>query len=232
MVLGQWAVWLVVSGGRGGDERSALAIVIHVWFMRTAARLVHFTLRTPLALYRQLGRLEDAVAGYTAAIAVQPSAAAYHNRAATLEKLGRLPEALGDLDAAVRLDASSASSLNSRALVLERLGRPGDALDDWHAALALEPGNAAFTCNMAFALRSQGRFDEAIEAYGRALALAPASAAALANRAFCYRKVRGGRVFVRVLEQGGGESHGAADAGAPWHDPRFSGMRVVGTLVS
>ena len=88
MVLGQWAVWLVVSGGRGGDERSALAIVIHVWFMRTAARLVHFTLRTPLALYRQLGRLEDAVADYTTALGLDPRHfKALYNRAFCFDKV-------------------------------------------------------------------------------------------------------------------------------------------------
>ena len=69
----------------------------------------------------QMGRLDEAVADYTAAITLEPrNANAFHNRGSTLDKLGRLDGAVADFSSALELDPSNATTHNARGLARDR----------------------------------------------------------------------------------------------------------------
>ncbi|CAE8656935.1 unnamed protein product [Polarella glacialis] len=71
-----------------------------------------------------LGKSEEALADFSAAVAADPSAArAYVYRGYALEKLGRTEEALKDLERAQQLDPSNAVAVSSRGNVLMGLGK-------------------------------------------------------------------------------------------------------------
>ncbi|BAJ28108.1 MULTISPECIES: tetratricopeptide repeat protein [Kitasatospora] len=87
-----------------------------------------------------LGRHEDAVADYTAVIAVDPNYAEYHfDRGIVLRRTGRLQEALADFEAAVRLSPPFPEAYYNRADVRAELGDTKGAADDFGYVLTLDP---------------------------------------------------------------------------------------------
>ncbi|MFE1318584.1 tetratricopeptide repeat protein [Kitasatospora phosalacinea] len=87
-----------------------------------------------------LGRHEDAVADYTAVIAVDPNYAEYHfDRGIVLRRTGRLDEALADFEAAVRLSPPFPEAYYNRADVRAELGDVKGAVDDFGYVLELDP---------------------------------------------------------------------------------------------
>ncbi len=71
-----------------------------------------------------LKRLDEALASYARAIALNPGqAAAYNNRGNTLQALNRPDDALADFDAAIRLDPGFADAFVNRGNTLKALNR-------------------------------------------------------------------------------------------------------------
>lgn len=95
--------------------------------------------------YARQGEHEAAIADYTAAVALDPrAAAAYYGRAQSRRELRAYAGAVADLDQVIRLRPGNAADLNSRCwaravgnLQLEQ------ALADCNASLAIEAGNLA-----------------------------------------------------------------------------------------
>jgi tetratricopeptide (TPR) repeat protein len=116
-------------------------------------------------------RLEDAVAAYSEAIALDPDtgivAQAYVNRSRVLGDLGRFDEAIADATAAIALDPDTgivAQAYVNRSRVLGDLGRFDEAIADATAAIALDPETdilAVAYVNRTLACGSLGRFVEA-----------------------------------------------------------------------
>ena len=62
-----------------------------------------------------------------------------NNRALTLKALGRLEEALTDVDHALAQQEDFAEAWNTRGIILFDLQRPGEAVAAYDRALALRP---------------------------------------------------------------------------------------------
>lgn len=99
--------------------------------------LLHF--QRGLALH-QLGRVEEALAEYQAALALDPDPRFRVNAASALGALGRYPEALAELDQVPPGHFARAMALHSKALILGGvLHRPAEALAAMKESLELDP---------------------------------------------------------------------------------------------
>lgn len=102
----------------------------------------------------ELERYEEALADYSAAIQIAPSAALYSSRSVVNLALGKDAAALGDLNDALELDRTAQNLLN-RASFFTNKGMAVDALRDMTAVIELEPENPNHylaRANLAFAL--------------------------------------------------------------------------------
>ena len=123
---------------------------------------------------REHGLLEEAVASYEQALALNRNAPeAYSNLANVLADLGRLDEAAAHCRQAIAIAPGHAMAWVNLGYVLQRLGRAQEAIEAGRQAIALVPGNASAHNNLANALSDAGAMQEAESAYRRALQLDP-----------------------------------------------------------
>ncbi len=133
-----------------------------------------------------LDRLDEALADYDRAIALQPDfPETYVNRANALARLGRLGDALLGYEAALALRPDHAAAALGRADILGHLGRHEDAAAAYDLAAGLNSANPVAHYNRGNVLRVLRRTEEAIAAYDRAVELDRDFAVAHHNRAFC-----------------------------------------------
>lgn len=102
----------------------------------------------------ELNRLDEALADYSAAIQIEPTAALYASRSVINLALGKDAAALGDLNDALDLDPSVDNLLN-RASFFTNKGMAVDALRDMTSVIEKEPAKPDHylaRANLAFAL--------------------------------------------------------------------------------
>lgn len=107
----------------------------------------------------------------------------YNIAALKLEQAGRISEALGLLEQAVRIAPADVGARNALGLVLLRLERPAEALEQFDALLKLDPALAFAHASRGNALLALGAITEAEGSYQRAFALDPRQGVALAGLA-------------------------------------------------
>ena len=137
---------------------------------------------------RALGRLEEALASYEAALRLRPDLAeACYNRGTVLQELGRLEEAVTAYDAALRIKPDYAEAHSNRGNALKAIGRFEEALISYDVALRIKPDYAEAHSNRGNALKALGRLEEALAAYEAALRIGPDLAEAHSNRGAALR---------------------------------------------
>lgn len=92
---------------------------------------------------------------------------------ASLQKLGRVADALPAMQKAAVLMPKDHEAFNNLGVTLKDLGKTEQAIHCYRQALALKPDYADAHGNLGAALREQGKLDEALACYRRKLALAP-----------------------------------------------------------
>jgi len=129
-----------------------------------------------------LGRYEEALDAYGAALASEPASAdVKSNMAVTLLSLGRAAEALEALRAAITLRPGFVEAHYNLGNALTDLGRLAEAADSYAAAIALRDPFPEARVNLGNVLRLLGRHPEALEQYHAALAQRPGFPEALCN---------------------------------------------------
>lgn len=119
---------------------------------------------------------EDA-AGYETMLLADPQNAKLHDYVALIYwDLGRIDQAIGHYQAAVRFDRGDAKTRYNFATLLVQEGRLDEAAVHLREAIALGPEDAAAHNNLAAVLISQARFEEAVRHFFEALRLEPRSA--------------------------------------------------------
>ncbi|HUN75708.1 MAG TPA: tetratricopeptide repeat protein [Steroidobacteraceae bacterium] len=119
-----------------------------------------------------LGRYDEALASYEAALALRPDYVDAHNsRGIALRHLQRTSQALASFDRALELRPGAAELHNNRGNILRRLQRLPEALASFERAIALQPRFAMAYNNRGLVLQGLRRYDEAAASYQRALAL-------------------------------------------------------------
>lgn len=140
----------------------------------------------------QQGELREALGDFTWAILLMPGHdAPYAARAQAYQALHLAPQAVADLDAALRIAPRQASLLYQRGLLhakpLEQYRR---AIRDFDAVVRLEPGNALAYYQRGHAYDLINNPHQAVKDYTRALALRPDLADALRERSHLYGRMR------------------------------------------
>jgi protein O-mannosyl-transferase len=113
---------------------------------------------------------------WTSAVDVCPeSAKARYNLGNALLPLpGRLPDAIAEFQAALRIEPGNAAAHFSLGSAVSQLpGRLPDAIAEYQAALRIDPHYAAAHSNLGLALANSGRWPEAIAEYQTALRINP-----------------------------------------------------------
>ena len=141
-------------------------------------------------VFQELKRLDDALASYDKAIALEPNFAdAFCNRSTVLQELKRLEDALASFDRAISLKPDSAEAFYNRGTILQELNRLDDALASYDKAIALDPDSAKAFNNRGNVLQELKRLDDALTSYEKAIALKPDSAKAFNNRGNILKKL-------------------------------------------
>jgi predicted O-linked N-acetylglucosamine transferase (SPINDLY family) len=121
-----------------------------------------------------MGRHEEALASYDAALALRPDhAGAHNNRGIALWSLKRLAEALQSYDVSITCKPDHAEAYNNRGTTLLEMNRPEEALASLRKALELRPGYPDAVRNHATALGVLRRFDESFATYDKLYREAP-----------------------------------------------------------
>jgi tetratricopeptide (TPR) repeat protein len=105
-----------------------------------------------------------------------------------LSHLNRLPDAIGELRAAVRMDPGDGDAHEDLGIALARSGQVSAAAAEFRAVLQSEPERADAHDNLGNALVELGQNPEAIAEFREALRLRPASAVTHYNLAFALQR--------------------------------------------
>lgn len=156
-----------------GSGEAALAVELISKVITALPNVAALHCNLAVALYK-LGRLDDALAGYDKALALDSGIAqAHNNRGNVLHDLKRLDEALASLDRALALRPDYAEALNNRGNVLVSLKRFDAAIVSYDRALALKPRYAEAYTNRGNALYQANQPHDAIASCTAALAIDP-----------------------------------------------------------
>jgi tetratricopeptide (TPR) repeat protein len=164
---------LGVRAHRAGDLATAER------FYRKLNKAAPHDLNGPMllgALYAQSRRFDDAERFLAQAVAISPNPEALNNYGAVLVELGRLPEAIGRLQQAVRAKPDYAEAHFNLANALRRSDQTEQAIASFRTALSLRPGYVEALQNLSDALREAGQYREAIDSLRQAITLRPGNA--------------------------------------------------------
>ncbi len=139
-----------------------------------------------------LGRHEEAIARFDAAIRLDPAQAAepYNNRGNALWALKRHEAALESFDKSLRLNPNFAEAHNNRGNALRDLKQFDAAVAAYDKAIALKPDYAEAFNNRGNAQRDLKQYDAAVASFDKAIALRPAYAEAFNNRGNALRDLK------------------------------------------
>lgn len=113
-------------------------------------------------VYASLGKLDEALADYTAVIAQDPYYSEYYfDRGNLYRRLERNEEALADYERAIAYSPPYLETYYNRAGVLSVLGREDEALADYNYVLELDPTHLDALINRASILYERGEYAEA-----------------------------------------------------------------------
>src|SRR5262245_40001989 len=131
------------------------------------------------AHYVSVGRIDDAVEQFKAAIAVAPThAVAHYNLAVIAVARGKMAEAEQGFRQAIASRPEYPEALSNLGVVLRREGRLNEAVANFRRALELKPDLSTARNNLGLALLGMDRPDDALEHYREWVRLQPESAAA------------------------------------------------------
>ena len=134
--------------------------------------------RQRASVYQSLGRVDDAEAAFTEAIALKPDYwRGYSSLGAFYYSEGRLDEAIALFEGALVVAPSNLTALNNLGAVLWESGRLDEAEDVFVRVLRVDPDNAWAAQNRATARFYSGDFSRAAELYRRERARLPDSPA-------------------------------------------------------
>ena len=151
--------------------RSSMTLFEHAVEVIPDNYVAHLSLGNALA---EQGRLDDAIAHYSAALRVKPDLAKAHgNLGVILARQGKLEEAVAQYAEALRLNPDLPETHNNLGAALAERGRIEEAIAHYDRALRLKPDYPDAHTNLGMALAAQGKIDLAIAHYAEALRLDP-----------------------------------------------------------
>ena len=98
---------------------------------------------------------------------------AHYNLGVVLQQVGRVQDAIGQYEQALRLKPEMVEAHNNLGKALLAVGRVSDAIEQYELALRLKPDSAETHYDLAVALRQAGEIEDAIGHYKRAVSIDP-----------------------------------------------------------
>lgn len=139
--------------------------------------------------YAGQGELEKALASYSRALALDPSAAeTYVRRGMAYEQKGEFAQASKDYSQAIELKPADVDAYRHRGSSFARQGDYQNALADYNHLIELNPTDPAHYVGRGLVQEDKGLLDEAITDYSSALTLQPEDASAFFFRGQAYQK--------------------------------------------
>ncbi len=193
-LCGRWRYGRAALRVAAAMTLSALMVVAHVqtgywrdsvslWKRTLACTKRNFSAHYNLAMeLAALGRRDEAIQHYEAALDLRPdSAKAHNNLAIVLAGNGKLNEAMSHWQAVLRLKPEFAEANNNLANALAAQQKWEQAIQQYQQSIKLRPDDAKVCYNLGIALVAAGRLDEAIESYQESLRINPGFAEAHNN---------------------------------------------------
>jgi tetratricopeptide (TPR) repeat protein len=132
------------------------------------------------------GKNAEALDDFEAAVAAGGNWRAIHNRGVGYAGVGRLKEAMADLNRAIELNPRYPNAYFNRAELRCKANDYEGALKDYSLAIKLGARDSAVYTSRGHAYYRMERFGDALRDYGEAIKLDPENAAALINRGDAY----------------------------------------------
>jgi tetratricopeptide (TPR) repeat protein len=152
-----------------------------------------------------LERAADALVSFDAALTRRGEVAIRAARANALASVGRLDEALADIDVALAQAPYKADYLVRRAYVLNAMDRPEEALVAYDRVLAQRPDDVDAAYGKADVLLSLGDFEQGLEFYEARLRLKSAKPMARSSAPLWRGEDLKGKTLLLIAEQGFGD---------------------------
>ena len=140
-------------------------------------------------LNAQRRRFSDAARFLAQAVAISPDPEALSNYGSVLTELGRAPDAILQLQQAIRARPNYPEAHFNLGNALRHNSQPDQAILSYRKALSLRPTYVEALQNLSDALRDEARQSEAIEALRQAIALQPGNAILHSNLGIALRDV-------------------------------------------
>ncbi|MBA3871215.1 MAG: tetratricopeptide repeat protein, partial [Anaerolineae bacterium] len=122
----------------------------------------------------ELHRMDEALAAYDRAIALQPdSALAWARKGRALRLMTRYDEAIACYDTAIEYFPRYGFAWRGKGLVLERMGRNEEALAAYQQATSIKPNEVWNWYNQADVMQNMSRYAEAVPLLNHALEIDP-----------------------------------------------------------
>jgi tetratricopeptide (TPR) repeat protein len=131
-------------------------------------------------------QVDSAVAAYTQAINIKPSAMYYYNRANVYSQNNHLTSAIEDYNKAIMLDSLQPDYYLNRAITYYKTKNYLKSLADFNRAISLNPGNKNYYINRATLYVSLNEANFAIADLNKALEIDPNDAEVLIRRSYLY----------------------------------------------
>ncbi len=134
------------------------------------------------AVFKQMGRIADALLPMQKAAALSPDdVEAHYNLGVTFQEMGRLDEAEACYRRALQINPNYTDAHSNLGVTLQELGRLAEAEACYRQALQIEPDYTKAHGNLGNLLKDMGRLDEAEASLRRALEIKPDYAEAHIN---------------------------------------------------
>ena len=134
------------------------------------------------SLLKSQGRLDEAVASYRNALAINPNyAEAHNNLGIALKAQGKLDEAIASYQRAIAINPDYAEAHFNLGNALSDKGKSAEAATSYKGAIAINPDYAEAYNNLGIVLKAQDKMDEAVTSYQCAITINPNYTEALHN---------------------------------------------------
>ena len=181
------AVFLARGFRRTSEHIPALGLIVAVavlvnWPMGSVSAMRAVTETNLGTALETDHKLDEAIAHYRRAIALEPGyAPAYNNLGRALREENRSGEAADSYQRALDLQPDFATADYNFANLLLDEGKPAAAVEHFESAIRKEPPSADVHNNFGIALASLGRTDEALREFRQAIELDPTTPKAYRN---------------------------------------------------
>lgn len=140
--------------------------------------------------YAHLKQYQQAIADFSQAILLEPSAAAYNNRGLVYSELKQYQQAFSDYNEAIRHEPSYMVAYENQGNAYQNLKQHHQAINVYNHAIRLDPSYASAYSNRGNSYMQLKQYQNAFADFNQAIRLDPSNAAFYNNRGYAYAQLK------------------------------------------